>query len=149
MDKTKYYLVKKKALPEVLLKVAEVKRMITADENMTVQEATEKVGLSRSSFYKYKDDILPFHEHEKGQTITILIQAEDRPGILADVLQTIARYSANILTIHQSIPVDDIATLSLSLEVLSTTGNLSDMLEELEEHSGVFYLKILGRELAL
>ena len=149
MDKTKYYLVKKKALPEVLLKVAEVKRMITADENMTVQEATEKVGLSRSSFYKYKDDILPFHEHEKGQTITILIQAEDRPGILADVLQTIARYSANILTIHQSIPVDGIATLSLSLEVLSTTGNLSDMLEELEEHSGVFYLKILGRELAL
>ena len=99
MDKTKYYVVKKKALPEVLLKVVEVKRLLEANDNMSVQEATEQVGLSRSSFYKYKDDIFPFHSHEKGQTITLMVQAEDRPGVLADVLQTIARYGANILTI--------------------------------------------------
>ena len=146
MDKTKYYVVKKKALPEVLLKVVEVKRLLESNENMSVQEATEQVGISRSSFYKYKDDILPFHSNEKGQTITLMVQAEDRPGVLADVLQTIARYGANILTIHQSIPINGLATLSLSMEVLSTTGNLSDMVEELEEHAGVQYLKILGRE---
>ena len=149
MDKTKYYVVKKKALPEVLLKVVEVKRLLDADKTMSVQEATEQVGISRSSFYKYKDDILPFHEHEKGQTITLLLQADDRPGILADALQTIAKYGANILTIHQSIPINGIASLSLSMEVLSTTGNLSEMIEELEEHDGVQYLKILGRELTL
>ena len=146
MDKTKYYVVKKKALPEVLLKVVEVKRLLDSNENMSVQEAAERVGISRSSFYKYKDDIFPFHSHEKGQTITLMVQAEDRPGILADVLQTIARYGANILTIHQSIPISGIATLSLSMEVLPTTGNLSEMIEELEEHPGVQYLKILGRE---
>ena len=146
MDKTKYYVVKKKALPEVLLKVVEVKRLLDSNENLSVQEAAEKVGISRSSFYKYKDDIFPFHSHEKGQTITLMVQAEDRPGILADVLQTIARYEANILTIHQSIPINGIATLSLSMEVLPTTGNLSEMVEELEEHPGVQYLKILGRE---
>ena len=146
MDKTKYYVVKKKALPEVLLKVVEVKRLLDADEDLSVQEATEKVGISRSSFYKYKDDILPFHSNEKGQTITLMIQAEDRPGVLANVLQTIARYDANILTIHQSIPINGIATLSLSMEVLQMTGNLSEMVEELEEHNGVQYLKILGRE---
>jgi len=149
MDKTKYYVVKKKALPEVLLKVVEVKRLLDADKTMSVQEATEQVGISRSSFYKYKDDILPFHENEKGQTITLLLQADDRPGILADALQTIAKYGANILTIHQSIPINGIASLSLSMEVLSTTGNLSEMIEELEEHEGVQYLKILGRELTL
>lgn len=146
MDKTKYYVVKKKALPEVLLKVVEVKRLLDSNENMSVQEAAERVGISRSSFYKYKDDIFPFHSHEKGQTITLMVQAEDRPGVLADVLQTIARYGANILTIHQSIPINGIATLSLSMEVLPTTGNLSEMIEELEEHPGVQYLKILGRE---
>ena len=146
MDKTKYYVVKKKALPEVLLKVVEVKRLLDSNENLSVQEAAEKVGISRSSFYKYKDDIFPFHSHEKGQTITLMVQAEDRPGVLADVLQTIARYGANILTIHQSIPINGIATLSLSMEVLPTTGNLSEMVEELEEHPGVQYLKILGRE---
>ena len=146
MDKTKYYVVKKKALPEVLLKVVEVKRLLDSNDNLSVQEAAEKVGISRSSFYKYKDDIFPFHSHEKGQTITLMVQAEDRPGVLADVLQTIARYEANILTIHQSIPINGIATLSLSIEVLQTTGNLSEMVEELEAHRGVQYLKILGRE---
>lgn len=149
MDKTKYFVVKKKALPEVLLKVVEVKRMLSADMTLTVQEATEKAGISRSSFYKYKDDILPFHENEKGQTITMMIQADDRPGVLAEVLQQIAAYGANILTIHQSIPLNGVATLTLSVEVLATTGNLSDMIEELEGHVGVQYLKILGRELTL
>ena len=146
MDKTKYYVVKKKALPEVLLKVVEVKRQLDSNENLSVQEATEKVGISRSSFYKYKDDIFPFHSNEKGQTITLMVQAEDRPGVLADVLQTIAKYGANILTIHQSIPINGIATLSLSMEVLQETGNLSEMVEELEVHQGVQYLKIFGRE---
>lgn len=146
MDKTKYYVVKKKALPEVLLKVVEVKRMLSADESLSVQDAAERAGISRSSFYKYKDDILPFHAHEKGQTITLMIQADDRPGVLADVLQTVAKYDANILTIHQSIPINGIATLTLSLEVLSTTGNMSEMVEELEGHQGVQYMKILGRE---
>ena len=146
MDKTKYYVVKKKALPEVLLKVVEVKRLLDSNDNLSVQEATEKVGISRSSFYKYKDDIFPFHSNEKGQTITLMVQAEDRPGVLADVLQTIAKYGANILTIHQSIPINGIATLSLSMEVLQETGNLSEMVEELEVHQGVQYLKILGRE---
>ena len=56
--KNKYYVVRDKALPEVLQKVVEVKRLLEADKNMTVQEAAEQVGLSRSSFYKYKDDIL-------------------------------------------------------------------------------------------
>ena len=146
MDKTKYYVVKKKALPEVLLKVVEVKRMLDSNENMSVQEAAERVGISRSSFYKYKDDIFPFHSHEKGQTITLMVQAEDSPGVLADVLQTIARYGANILTIHQSIPINGIAALSISVQVLQTTGDISHMLDVLETQDGVHQVKILAKE---
>ena len=63
MDKSgKYYIVKERALPEVLLKVVEAKRLIDSEKAMTVQEATDATGISRSSFYKYKDDIIPFHE---------------------------------------------------------------------------------------
>ena len=58
----------------------------------------------------------------------------------------VARYQANILTIHQSIPINGVATLTLSVEVLQTTKNLSEMVEEIEQHSGVHYLKIVGRE---
>ena len=141
-----YYVIKKKAVPEVLLKVVEVKRLLAAEPFMTIQEATEKIGLSRSSFYKYKDDIFPFHENEKGQTITLAIQMDDMPGLLAEILQEIAKYKANILTIHQSIPLNRVATLTISVEILSTTGNISDMVNEIENNEGVHYLKIVGRE---
>ena len=64
-EKSKYFVVKQKAVPEVLLKVVEAKRLLDSSKAMTVQEATEKVGISRSSFYKYKDDIFPFHDNSK------------------------------------------------------------------------------------
>ena len=146
MDKTKYYVLKKKAVPEVLLKVVEVKRLLAAERGLTIQEATERIGISRSSFYKYKDDIFPFHENEKGQTVTMVIQMDDTPGLLAELLREAAKYRANTLTIHQSIPINGIATLTLSIEILSTTGNISEMVDEMEENEGVHYLKIVGRE---
>ena len=144
MDKTKYFVVKKKALPEVLIKVVEAKRLLASERGLTIQEATDQIGISRSSFYKYKDDIFPFHENEKGQTITLVV--DDTPGLLAEILRDVAEYGANILTIHQSIPLNGVATLTLSVEILSTTGNISDMVAEIEENQGVHYLKIVGRE---
>ena len=118
MDKTKYYVLKKKAVPEVLLKVVEVKRLLAAERGLTIQEATERIGISRSSFLQIQRRyIFPFHENEKGQTVTMVIQMDDTPGLLAELLREAAKYRANILTIHQSIPINGIATLTLSIEI--------------------------------
>ena len=145
-DKMQYYVLKEKAVPEVLLKVVEAKRLIDSGKIASVQEATESVGISRSSFYKYKDDIFPFHETTKGKTITMVIQMDDEPGLLSGVLKTIADFHANILTIHQSIPVNGIASLTLSVDVLPETGDVSDMVEVMEHTPGIQYVKILARE---
>ena len=104
------------------------------------------VGISRSSFYKYKDDIFPFHDNAKGKTITFMIQMDDETGLLSDVLHIVADYHANILTIHQSIPINGIASLTLSVEILSTTGDISAMMQDIEQQNGVQYIKILARE---
>ena len=74
MEKSKYYVVRDKALPEVLQKVAEAKQLLDKNRSMTVQEATERLGLSRSSFYKYKDDIAPFSDNTRGKTVTLVIR---------------------------------------------------------------------------
>ena len=145
-DNRRYFVVTEKAVPDVLLKVVEAKRLLDIQQYDTVQEAVEAVGISRSSFYKYKDDIFPFHASKKGRNITFVIEVEDQPGVMATVLQVFANYKANILTIHQSIPINGIATLTLSIEILSTTGNISEMVDEMEENEGVHYLKIVGRE---
>ena len=145
-EKTKYYLLKQKAVPEVLLKVAEAKKLIASEKAMTIQEATDQLGISRSSFYKYKEDIFEFHDNAQGTTITLTFQMEDEPGILSDVLKVIAEFGANILTIHQSIPINGIATLTLSVEILPEAGDAEDMIGQMEQQTGVHYLKILGRE---
>ena len=145
-ETTKYFVVKQKAIPEVLLKVVEAKRLLESEKVLTIQEAVDAVGISRSSFYKYKDDIFPFHDNSQGTTITLTFQMDDEPGILSDVLKIIAEYRANILTIHQSIPINGIASLTLSIQVLQTTGDISRMIEQLEGQTSVHHVKILAKE---
>ena len=126
-EDSKYYVVKQKALPEVLLKVAQVNKIIET-KRMSIAEATESVGISRSSYYKYKDDIFPFRDNVKGKTITFVLSMDDEPGILSVVLKTIAEYKANLLTIHQTIPVNGVASLTLSVDILPTTGDSAKMI---------------------
>ena len=145
-DKNKYFVVKERAVPEVLLNVVAAKKLLESKRAVTVQEAADAVGISRSSFYKYKDDVFPFHDNAKGKTITFMIQMDDEPGLLSDVLHIVADYQANILTIHQSIPINGIATLTLSVEILPEAGDAEDMIGQMEQQTGVHYLKILGRE---
>ena len=145
-ETTKYFVVKQKAIPEVLLKVVEAKRLLESEKVLTIQEAVDAVGISRSSFYKYKDDIFPFHDNSQGTTITLTFQMDDEPGILSDVLKIIAEYRAPILTIHQSIPINGIASLTLSIQVLQTTGDISRMIEQLEGQPSVHHVKILAKE---
>lgn len=141
-----YYVVKKRALPEVLLKVVEVNRLLETQKVSSVQEAVERVGISRSSYYKYKEDIFPFHDSTQGKTLTLACSVDDEPGLLSDVLKVVADFHANILTIHQTIPINGTASLSLSIQILDATGDVSRMVEEIEKRSGVHNVKVLGRE---
>ena len=145
-ESSNYFVLKKKAVPEVLLKVVEAKRLLDSGKVESVQEATEQVGISRSSFYKYKADIFPFHENEKGKTVTLVIQVDDEPGLLSVVSKSIADCHANILTIHQSIPVNGIATLTLSVDVFPETGDVEKMVSTIEAVQGIHYVKIIARE---
>ena len=145
-ETTKYFVVKQKAIPEVLLKVVEAKRLLESEKVLTIQEAVDAVGISRSSFYKYKDDILPFHDNAKGKTITFILQMDDEPGLLSDVLKIIAGFHGNILTIHQTIPLNGVASLTISVDIAEDRGDASEMINEIESRQGVHYFKILGQE---
>ena len=95
-EKTKYFVVKQKAVPEVLLKVVEAKKLLESERVLTVQEATDRVGISRSSFYKYKEDIFPFYDNTKGKTVTFVVQMDDEQGLLSDLLHIVAVYYAKV-----------------------------------------------------
>ena len=144
-ESTGYYVVRKQAVPEVLLKVVEAKRLLESGRVRTVNEAVERLGISRSSFYKYKEDIYEFHDSLQGTTLTLTFQMNDELGLLSDVLGIISKFGASILTIHQSIPLNGVASLSISIQVLSTTGNIMEMIAAMEKMDGVHKVQIAGR----
>jgi chorismate mutase len=143
---TAYYVVRKRALPEVLLKVVEVNRLLDTRKAASVQEAVDKVGISRSSYYKYKEDIFPFHDSAQGTTLNLACKIDDEPGLLSDLLKVVADFEANILTIHQTIPINGTASLSLSVQILANTGDVSQMIQAMEKRSGVHNVKVLAKE---
>ena len=146
VEKNQYYVLKEKAVPEVLLNVIEAKRLLDSGKISSVQEATEMVGISRSSFYKYKDDIFPYHVTEKGKTVTMVIQLDDKPGLLSVVSRVLADYKVNVLTIHQSIPINGISSLTLSADLLPESGAFEEIVSSIESQPGIHYVKVLGRE---
>ena len=141
-----YYVLKAKAIPEVLIKVVEAKKLLDGGVITSVKEATDRAGISRSTFYKYKDDIFRFDDHSRGKTITMSIQMQDQPGSLAVILQEVAEFNINILTIHQSIPVSGIATVSLSVEIPRDGTDITELVNSLQKLTAIKSVKLMAGE---
>ena len=142
--KPKYYIVEASALPEVFLKVAEAKRLLSTGEASTVNEATRMTDISRSAFYKYKDAVRPFQDMLHGRIVTFQMMLKDQPGILSQVLNLFADSGANILTINQGIPVNGCAVVTANVETSGLQGSLQELLERIDQAEGVLRAEILA-----
>ncbi len=146
MPDSEYFLVKSDMLPEVFLKVMQVKRLLSSGKANSVNEAVQRIGLSRSAYYKYKDAVLPFYESSKGRMVTLIFAVENFPGILSGIINCMARVKANILTINQNIPINGLADVSISLETDRMTVTLEALVDELGRIPGVRTHQILARD---
>ena len=131
-NSSKFYMVKKKALPEILLKVAEANALLNRGKARTIKEAI--------------DAVFPIHEKIQGKTITFVMEMEDRPGLLSSILKVVADCKANILSIHQSIPVNHIALITLSVMILPITDDVAELFDRIENADGINNLKIVSEE---
>lgn len=143
-NKPKYYLVEASALPEVFLKVAEAKRLLSTGEASTVNEATRITGISRSAFYKYRDAVMPFQNMMKGRVITFQFLLHDEPGMLSSILTAFTRQRANILTINSIVPTNGCALVTISAEMMDPSVMLEDFLAQLSSVPGVIKAEILA-----
>jgi len=146
VDKGRFYIVREEIMPEIFLKTIKAKELLKNGKVKTVNEATEAVGMSRSAFYKYKDYIFPFYEASMGKIVTISFVLEHVPGVLSSILDEIARAQGNILTINQSIPVQNMANVTISFETGNLTMNVEDLLAIINKKEGVHKLEIIAQE---
>lgn len=143
-EKREYFIVDKRILPTSIQNVIKVNELIQ-QEKISKYEAIKRIGLSRSTYYKYKDYIKPFFEGGEEKVFAIHLALVDEPGILARILDIIASHQMNVLTIIQNIAIDGIGRATISVQ---TTENIlrkiETMLEIISEIEGVKELRIIG-----
>lgn len=143
-EKPQYYIVEASALPEVFLKVAEAKRLLSTGEASTINEATQMMGISRSAFYKYRDSVLPFQNMMTGRIITLQFLLHDEPGLLSSILDVMANAKANIITINSIVPTNGTAVVTISAETLDLTVPLEELMRILSGTRGVLKAEVLA-----
>ncbi|MDF2927289.1 MAG: hypothetical protein K0R57_6203 [Paenibacillaceae bacterium] len=141
----RYYLVRQDILPEALVKTMQVKEMLAQGHAKTIHEAVDRIGLSRSAFYKYKDGIYPLSKLERERIVTISMDLEHRSGILSRVLALIASLEGNVLTIHQTIPLQGMANVVISVDTSLMGEQFVALLDALRIHDGVKRVAIVGQ----
>ncbi|MUT67300.1 ACT domain-containing protein [Paenibacillus sp. NEAU-GSW1] len=141
----RYYVVREDMLPEAIMKTIQVKEMLGRGDAATVHEAVERVGLSRSAFYKYKDGVYALHELERERIVTIAMDLEHRSGVLSKVLSLVAGLEGNVLTMNQSIPLQGFANVVISVDISQMTGELSSLIEIIRSQQGVRKASVIGQ----
>ena len=141
---SKFYLVEADLLPEIFLKVMEAKELLQTGECATVGEASARVGISRSAFYKYKDGVTAFHDLRGARILTIHVLLRDQTGLLSSVLGVFARCGANILTLNQSLPVNGCAAVTVSAETSAMNITIEQLIARASALEGVVRFEILA-----
>lgn len=140
----KFYLVREDVLTEAMKKTLEAKEMIERGKVESVWDAVQRVDLSRSAFYKYRDTVFPFHTIVKERLITLFFYLEDRSGTLSQLLQMVASSGCNVLTIHQTIPLQGRANVTLSMNTAGIEMDIEELLEQLRRLEFVEKVEVLG-----
>lgn len=145
MNDDTFYLVREDILPEAMKKTLEVKKLIERGKVDSVAEAVQRVDMSRSAFYKYRDAVFPFHTMVKEKLITLFFHLEDRSGTLSQLLSVVANAGCNVLTIHQTIPIQGRANVTLSLSTNGMTEDINRLMAKLRRLEFVEKVEILGQ----
>jgi len=140
-----YYIVTEEILPEAIIKTAKIKELLAKSKKMTINEAAQRTGLSRSAYYKYKDGVFPFYEGTNQKIVTLSLALTDQSGVLSSCLNSIAKKQANVLTINQSLPLQGMAHVVISIDTKSMKGSLENLIASLGNISGVLSIEIIGQ----
>ncbi len=144
MSKNSLVLVDLKVLPEVYQKVLSAKKLLADGECREISDAVKKVGLSRSAYYKYKDYVFPFNQMQG--IITLFFVVSDITGVLSSILSLLAEARINVLTINQSIPVNSVANVTISVQNNLSDVPLQELIDNLGSLKGVKDVKVLARQ---
>ena len=143
---SKFLLVDKAILPSYFEKVIEAKALLTAGTVKDVSEAAKAVGISRSTYYKYKDYVFPISASTGERKAVVSMTLSHKAGLLGEVLGELSTQGANILTITQNPPINQRAHVVISMDISNVTGESEQVLKSLSSIGGVSHVKLIAIE---
>lgn len=141
---TRFLLVDASVVPDVFVRVIEAKQLLARGRAKNFSEAAEQVGISRSTFYKYKDSVFTYDGAMAKQIATISAELEDRAGVLSSLLAALSEKGANILTINQNIPVDGVAPVSISMRTDHLELSQETLIDDLRTLDGIVNIRLIS-----
>jgi len=142
----KYYIVDSSILPDSFGKVIEARLLLEKGVVTQVSEAVKRVGISRGTFYKYKDLVFLPDENIGHRKAIISFLLEDKSGLLAQVLQITSASGASVLTINQNAPIHDVASIVISLDINQMNQTLTALMQEIQTISGASNVHLVAME---
>ncbi|MCG4282643.1 ACT domain-containing protein [Lacticaseibacillus saniviri] len=142
----KYYIVDRSILPDVVEKVIEARTLLENGKVKQVSEAVKQVGISRGTYYKYKDVVFRPETHLPSRKAVLTLMLHHDRGILSEVLAVLSAANASVLTINQNIPIHDWASVVISVEISELNVSLDDVIAQLRESRGVSDVRLLAVE---
>ncbi|SHK17510.1 ACT domain-containing protein [Tepidibacter formicigenes] len=146
MTKKVFYLIDEEVVPEIYKKVVEVKKILSSGKVSQVTEAVKVIGISRGAFYKYKDYVFLSTNDQLGHIVTLSFFLDHTKGVLSGVLNKVADLGGNIITINQNIPIDEVASLTLTIDTKDMKVSIDELIQEVKKLKGVCSLEILSRK---
>ncbi len=144
--KDQFFIVNGSVLPEIFGKIIEVKTLLATKKVKDITEGVRKVGISRSVFYKYKDNVFLLSEMSRGRKASISILLDHKPGALSRVLDLMASNHANIITINQGVPINDAAIVTIIVDISELTEDIKELIRKLLEEEFVLQADIIAME---
>lgn len=141
-----YLIIHKSILPEYYEKVLTVRHLLGSGRVREISEAVRQVGISRSTYYKYKDFILEPSEMAGGRKAVLSMMLNHEPGVLSALLQQLSERGGSVLTITQSLPIHGRASVTITLDVSAMPGTLAQLLEAVEQTAGVENARLVAIE---
>lgn len=147
MSKVNYFLVNSSILPPVFEKVIKAKNYLASGEAANATQAAKMAGISRSAYYKYKDSIFEYNTFDDQETVTLNAKLRDNAGVLSALMNELYLAGANVLSVSQSVPVNSVADVSVTVRVTQMTVSIHDMVDKIKKVSGVKSVSISDKNM--
>lgn len=143
---SKFLMIHTSVLPSVFEKVLEVKELMKSGKVKEITEAVKIIGISRSTYYKYKDYVFAVSENLNTRKVIIALTLDHEPGTLSKILDKVAFYKGNILTINQEIPINNSANVNITFDMSSLNIELNEFLDEIRDMNHVIKLELVAMD---